>query len=87
MSRVTPQTSTPSDTQWLEDHWYPVKLHAVEIEPKGTPGYKGQPTKHNRMILTWEVQNGTGDWVFDWINCTVSPQRDGTPADLTCAKS
>jgi len=88
LARVTPSTATASETAWQEDTWYGVTLREWEIEPKGTPGYKGQPTKHARLIATWQLNTNPEDWIFDWISLTVSQQADGTHAKaklLICA--
>lgn len=77
MTRQT-ATSTASDTAWQEDYWYGLTLKEVPtIEPKGTPGYKGQPLKHPRAQLVWVV-DGTDDWIHDWVSLTVRNQNDGT---------
>jgi hypothetical protein len=87
MSRITPSTATASETAWQPDTWYRGRLEAYEISLKGTPGWQGKPRKHNRVELQWAIA-GTDDLVFDWVDLTVSPRKDGTHAKckvLICA--
>jgi len=78
VSRITPSSSTASDIAWQEDTWYPVTLKGYEIQPKGRVGYKGQPAKHTTLDITWALVEDEDTWIKDWVDLTVTPQRDGT---------
>jgi hypothetical protein len=85
MARQDQNSSVP--VAWVEDVWYVGTLGEWSIDAKGTPGYKDQPRKHARVELHWKV-DGSEDELWDWVDLTVRPQKDGSPAKcklLICA--
>jgi hypothetical protein len=78
-----------SDVAWESEVWYGVTLkEEPTLEPKGSPGWKGQPRKHVRGQFIWVVDGTDDAWIFDWLDLTVKSQTNGTPSaccSLMCA--
>lgn len=63
---------------WQEGEWYRVKLSRLNLIPAGSnTGSRFGPTKVNQLDITWEMQDGTEEWIRDWVNLTTRAKNRG----------